>query len=993
MGLLRRRSVMSAVVALGLVVPPAAAAFAAGDGNPPTTKREQLSQLHPDAAKAPSPGTKGSAGRVGALAVQRGSGKVVLSVKVRKGAQVASSLADVARSAKAHGGAQRRVLRQLDTVSVEVPATAATGFAAALRGRADVTRVDVVGRKTFSFLPNDPDYPATASYLGAVGAPAAWDVQRGDAAVHIAVVDSGVDVAHPDLAGRVTDTYNAVDGSTDVTDDVGHGTFVAGVAAATADNGIGIAGASVGASVMAVKVADPAGQVFADKEAAGIIWAADHGADVINLSLGSAAADQVESDAVAYAVGKGVLVVAAAGNDGSTNPSYPAAYPKVVAVGATDAAGNRAPFSQHGTWVTVAAPGTSIRSTSPTAGSTFFPAGGYATGDGTSFSTPLVAAEAALLWSQRRSVSADDVRAAIVGSAHGYAGLGLGAGQVDYRAAFDTLRPDTVPTLTAPADGASVSGPVSLTAASGAAKVRFSVDGSPLGAPVATSGGSATTVWSTWGLPNGAHTISAADCSTKGLCNPALTQASVTLANAAPVITSPKPSQTLSGSATFTATAAGGAVAFVIDGVRRGLDTSAPFALTYPVSALSDGTHSVQAVSCSTTGACSGPTSAAVSFSNQSLHPRFTAVSPGVFSPNSDGRSDSTKVTYSLPDTETVTFVVRNAAGAVVRGPLALGTLTAGSHSVVWNGLLNGGARATSGTYRLELATTRPITGGSLRGSAITYARVDMAPPTMSSVTGSGSGFYPYPDTYRDTFSPALTLNEPAVVTLTVRSSAGAVVRSIAATRAVGRTTMTWNGRNTAGALVGAGTYSWSLTAQDGAGNRRTSAKYSVTVSSKRLVTKTATVTKNGNTLSSGGGSAYCADVDTGLSDFASGVWLSNICDRGFDGFQIAAATYRFTAPAAISYSSLKIEGYGFSLATSRLGAGFTRWGTVDYTFTPEVLTGTSPGWRTIGSVSPAALVNETRLVEATVYVPNAYAQNDYDMGQVRLTVTYKVLA
>ena len=106
-------------------------------------------------------------------------------------------------------------------------------------------------------MPNDESYPATAPYLDAVSAPSAWDVQRGDAAVRIAVVDSGVDVNHPDLAGRVSDAYNAVDGSTDVTDEVGHGTFVAGVAAATGDNGIGIAGASMGASVMAVKVADP----------------------------------------------------------------------------------------------------------------------------------------------------------------------------------------------------------------------------------------------------------------------------------------------------------------------------------------------------------------------------------------------------------------------------------------------------------------------------------------------------------------------------------------------------------------------------------------------------------------------------------------------------------------------------------------------------------------------------------------------------------------
>ena len=142
--------------------------------------------------------------------------------------------------------------------------------------------------------------------------------------------------------------------------------------------------------------------------------------------------------------------------------------------------------------------------------------------------------------------------------------------------------------------------------------------------------------------------------------------------------------------------------------------------------------------------------------------------------------------------------------------------------------------------------------------------RVDQAAPTMSSITGNGSGFYPYPDTYRDTFSPAFTLNEAATVTLTVRTGSGAVVRTVTGSRAAVRTTITWNGRNTAGALVGAGTYYWTVTAQDPAGNRRTSAQYSVAVSGKRLVTKAATLTKNGSQFTAAGGSdSYCSGAST----------------------------------------------------------------------------------------------------------------------------------
>jgi subtilisin family serine protease/flagellar hook assembly protein FlgD len=931
---------------------------------------------------------------LGGLAAQRDSDRVVLSVKVRGGAGAAKALTEVSRSATAQGGVQRRMMRQLATVSVEVPKADAASMAAALRQRPDVEHVDIVSRRTLTFVPNDEKYSASAPYLEAVNAPSAWDVQHGDAAVRIAVIDSGLDVNHPDLTDRVVGTYNAFDGSSDVVDEIGHGTFVAGVAAATADNGIGVAGASMGASVMAVKVADPYGQVFTDTEAAGIIWAADHGANVINMSFSGDTPDQVESDAVAYAVSKGVLVVAAAGNDADTLPAYPAAYPSVVAVGATDAAGHRASFSQYGSWVTVAAPGTSITSTSPTSASSGFQLD-YDTADGTSFSAPLVAAEAALLWSRSPSAKAADIRAAIVTTAHGYTGLGLGTGQVDFRAALDAVAPNTVPALTNPADASSVTGVVTLTAASTAPKVRFFVDGAPLGAPVASNSGTATTTWSTWGLANGAHTLRAVDCSLKDLCNTAGTQVAVALGNAAPVITSPRPSQLVSGSATFTATAPGGAVAFFIDGVRRGQDTSAPYALTYPVSALTDGTHTVKAVSCTTGGTCSGPTSTAVSFKNQSLHPKFTGVSPSVFSPNGDGRSDSTKLTYYLPDSETVKYQVRNAAGTVVRGPGSLGTLAAGTRSFVWNGLLNGGARATSGAYKVELVTTRTTSAGTLRGLATINVRVDQLAPTMSSITGSGSGFYPYPDTYRDTFAPAFTLSEAATITLTVRTSGGTLVRSVSGTRGTGRASIIWNGRNNAGSLVAGGTYYWTLTAQDPAGNRRSSAKYSVTVSSKRLVTKTATLDKRGSQFYSAGGSDdYCAGASLSLSYFNPyGLWLANTCSASYDGYQIAGAVYRFSVPSAVSYSSLKVQTYGFSMDTSTLGAGFTKWGTSNYAFTPEIYTGTASAWRTIGSVSASGLVNSSRAVETTLYVPNDFYDNDYDISYVRLVVTYKVLA
>jgi subtilisin family serine protease/flagellar hook assembly protein FlgD len=989
---------ISAVLALGLAVPAASAALGADTSRKPdVTKKERLEQLASqrtkrlDSATAPDNGDdRNNALRRLSTDRAASSDVVRLAVKARGGASAgSSSLNVVALAAKAEGGRQQKVLRQIGTVSVEVPKAMAGLVADRLRQRRDVQSVHVVGRRTFDYVPNDESYPATQPYLDAVTAPAAWDVRRADPAVRIAVVDSGVDVDHPDLTGRIADSYNAVDMSTDVTDAIGHGTFVAGVAAATGDNGIGIAGASMGASVLAVKVADPVGDIWTDTLASGIIWAADHGADVINLSLGSDTPDQMESDAVAYAVGKGVLVVAAAGNDGTTTPSYPAAYPQVIAVGATDAAGQRAGFSQYGSWVTVAAPGTAITSTTPTAGSSNF-ASGYDQAQGTSFSTPIVAAEAALLKSLRPGIAATDLRTAITRSAHGYAGLGLGAGQVDFRQALDTVAPDSVPALTAPTTGAGVSGVVNLSAASQAPKVRFLVDGAPLGGLVPTVDGTARATWSTWGLADGAHTLAVAACSVADLCNTPGEAIPVTLSNAAPVITSPKASQTVSGSATFTATASGGAVGFYVDGVRKGLDTSAPYSMTYPVSALTDGTHTLKAVSCSTAGACSGP-SASLSFKNLSLHPKLTSVSPAVFSPNGDKRSDTTKATWYLPDTEAVKLQVRNAAGSIVRGPLNLGTQYAGWHTYTWNGYVNGGTRAPSGTYKVELVTSRATSTLTLRGSAVLNVTVDLAAPTMSSIAGSGTTFYPYADGYRDSFSPAFTLNEKATVTLTVKNSAGTVVRSVSALRSAGRTYLSWNGRTGSGYQVAGGTYYWTLTAQDTAGNRRYTSRYPVYVSSKKLVTKTATLARYGADYEWAGGSdTSCADADPWSSDFyPDGLWLANTCY--YDG-EIAAAAYRFTLPAAYSYSSLRLDTYGNSLYPSKLGAGFTKWSTDTYSYTKEISTGTSNAWRTIGTASPSGLVSSGRVVEASLYLPNTYELNDYDIGLVRLVVTYKVL-
>jgi subtilisin family serine protease len=243
-----------------------------------------------------------------------------------------------------------------------------------------------------SATPNDPGFTeGFQEYLKTIRSPAAWDQTKGATAKMIAILDTGIDTDHPDLVTRIRAGYNALTGGTNVVDDNGHGTFVAGIAGAITNNFRGIAGSAWFAGLQPIKVLNAEGAGTDADIAEGITWAADHGASVLNLSLGGYGASAVLQDAVNYALSKDKVVVAAAGNDFGPFASLPAAYPGVIAVTATDNSSTFAFFSNYGNWVDVAAPGTAITSTFP--GSTEL----YATGAGTSFAAPLVAGVALLV--------------------------------------------------------------------------------------------------------------------------------------------------------------------------------------------------------------------------------------------------------------------------------------------------------------------------------------------------------------------------------------------------------------------------------------------------------------------------------------------------------------------------------------------------------------------------------------------------------------------
>ena len=232
----------------------------------------------------------------------------------------------------------------------------------------------------------------------------AWSVTRG-AGVTVAVIDSGVEAAHQDLAGSVLPGKDFVNSGGDGrVDPNGHGTHVAGIIAAHVNNGLGIAGAAPGVRILPIRVLDANGSGVASNVAKGIIWAADHGARVINLSLGGGQAPGVEQ-AIRYANSRRAVVVAAGGNNYSTGnaPMYPAAYPEAIAVSAVDTDLSHPSFSNTGSYIDVAAPGVGIVSawgTSPTA---------YASASGTSMATPFASAEAALIIAANPTLTADRV--------------------------------------------------------------------------------------------------------------------------------------------------------------------------------------------------------------------------------------------------------------------------------------------------------------------------------------------------------------------------------------------------------------------------------------------------------------------------------------------------------------------------------------------------------------------------------------------------------
>ena len=260
-----------------------------------------------------------------------------------------------------------------------------------------------------------------------VDAPEAWDITTGSPEVKIAILDSGIDQDHPDLMGKIVANIEFTDSET-IDDLYGHGTHVAGIAAANTNNEEGVAGIGYASSLMNVKVLGDTGYGAYAGIAEGIIWATDNGADVINMSLGGPRRSITLQNAVNYAWDNGVVIVAAAGNSSNSSNTYPGYYDKCIAVAATNNNDVKASFSSYGSWVDVAAPGENVYSTFPNhpfyLQTVYGRSQNYDFGNGTSMSTPYVAGIAALVWAENPTLNNQEIRNKIEQTADAVAGTG-----------------------------------------------------------------------------------------------------------------------------------------------------------------------------------------------------------------------------------------------------------------------------------------------------------------------------------------------------------------------------------------------------------------------------------------------------------------------------------------------------------------------------------------------------------------------------------------
>lgn len=342
---------------------------------------------------------------------------------------------------KTNNGKAIEVIGSLNVHVVSVPEKAEQAVVNALSHNPNFEFAELDKAVDLSATPNDPSFPS-AWHLPKIQAPAAWDSSVADGIV-IAILDTGVDTNHSDLASQMVAGWNAVDGSTATNDVYGHGTAVAGTAAAASNNGNGVASVTWNAKIMPVRITNRTdGYAYYSDIARGLNWAADNGADVANISYDVSSSSSVSS-AAQYMRSKGGMVVVAAGNS-SVDPGY-SDNPNMISVSSTNSSDAKSSFSNYGNYIDVAAPGEYILTTTN--------GGGYGNWSGTSFASPVTAGVVALIMRANPSLTPNEIETVLENSADKIAGGWhpyYGNGRVNAANAVQLAMNTTVADTTAP---------------------------------------------------------------------------------------------------------------------------------------------------------------------------------------------------------------------------------------------------------------------------------------------------------------------------------------------------------------------------------------------------------------------------------------------------------------------------------------------------------------------------------------------------------------
>ncbi|MSU57395.1 MAG: peptidase S8 [Pedosphaera sp.] len=470
--------------------------------------------------------------------------------------------ADFVALTRSHGATEKSRLKEINVRVLAVPEANADRVLTALSHNPNIEFAERDFIASPAFTPNDTYVQSGEEWhLAKIQAPQAWDLATGRTNVVIAILDSGVQTTHPDLAARLLQGYNYVANNNNSADDNGHGTAVTGAAAAIGNNGVGVAGVGYGCTILPVKVSDATGYAAYSTIASGINYAANQGARVVNISIAGTTSSSTLQNAVNYAWAHNVVIVCAAGNSGNSSPMYPAACANALAVSATEPNDTLSTFSSYGSHLAVAAPGNIIWTTQ---NDSTYPYGGWW---GTSLASPVVAGLAGLIASANLSLSNTQIVALIKTNADDLGAPGFdssfGWGRINARRAVaaaiggDTVPPST--TIASPGMSNLLSGTVSVQVNSsdniGVTRVECYANNIPLGTNAGTT---AQFPWSTFGNSNGTYQLQSRAYDAAGNAGASLA-VTVVVSNTAPVITSQPASLTVwaGNAATFSVSAGG----------------------------------------------------------------------------------------------------------------------------------------------------------------------------------------------------------------------------------------------------------------------------------------------------------------------------------------------------------------------------------------------------------------------------------------------------